>query len=115
MLTGWLDRVLIRGVAWDLREGPTRITAQLTNIRRLVTITTHGSSKLINVAEGETGRRVIRRAVRVLCHRFARTTWLAMYNIDRSSPEQRNAFLDRVDQRIRRLPPPPEGITAGRK
>ena len=59
--------------------------AQLTNIRRLVAITTHGSSKLINLIEGETGRRVIGRAVRVLCHRFARTTWLAMYNIDRSS------------------------------
>ncbi len=115
MLTGWLDRVLIRGVAWDLREGATRITPQLTNIRRLMAITTHGSSKLINLAEGETGRRIIRRTVRVLCHRSARTTWLAMYNIDRSSPAQRTAFLDRVDQQIRRLPPPPGRTAAGRK
>lgn len=115
MLTGWLDRVLVRGVAWDLPEGETRITAQLTNVRRLVTITSHGSSKFINVAEGQTGRRVIGRAVRVLCHRFARTTWLAMYNIDRASQAQRNAFLDRVEQRLRRFSPPPPGIAAGRK
>jgi putative NADPH-quinone reductase len=115
MLTGWLDRVLIRGVAWDLPDGATRITAQLTNVRRLVTITTHGSSKLINLAEGETGRRVIGRAVRVLCHRFARTTWLAMYNIDRASPAQRDAFLDRVGRRISRLAPAPRGTAAGRR
>jgi putative NADPH-quinone reductase len=115
MLTGWLDRVLIRRVAWDVTDNATRITAQLTNIRRLVAITTHGSSRLINLAEGETGRRVIGRAVRALCHRSARTTWLAMYDIDRSSAEQRNAFLDRVEQRITRLSPPPVGIAAGRK
>ena len=57
-------------------------SARLTNVRRLVAITTHGSPKLLNVLEGESGRRVIGRAVRVLCNRFARTTWLAMYNID---------------------------------
>jgi putative NADPH-quinone reductase len=115
MLTGWLDRVLLRGVAWDLPDGATRITAQLTNIRRLVTITTHGSSKLINLAEGQTGRRVVGRAVRVLCHRFARTTWLAMYDLDRSSPMQRDAFLDRVEQRLRRLALPRRRMAAGRK
>ncbi|MEP7203358.1 MAG: NAD(P)H-dependent oxidoreductase [Ilumatobacteraceae bacterium] len=115
MMTGWLDRVFVRGVAWDLPEGATRITARLTNVRRLVIITSHGSSKLINLAEGETGRRVIGRAVRVLCHRFARTTWLAMYNLDRSSQSEREAFLDRVEQRIRRLSSPPQEISAGRK
>ena len=103
MLTGWLDRVLVRGVAWELPHGATRITGQLTTVRRLVAITSHGSSKWINVVEGETGRRVIGRSVRVLCHRFARTMWLALYDIDRSSQAERDAFLDRVEQRMRRL------------
>lgn len=103
MLTGWLDRVLIRGVAWELPEGATRITGRLTNMRRLVAITTHGSSRLINLLEGETGRRVIGRALRVLCHRSARTTWLALYNIDRSTTADRQAFLDDVGRRLGRL------------
>ena len=103
MLKGWFDRVLVRGVAWDLPDGATRITALLGNVRRLVVITSHGSSRFINQLEGETGRRIIGRAVRVLCHRFARTCWLAMYNIDRSTAQQRHAFLDRVDRRLRRL------------
>ena len=115
MLTGWLDRVLVRGVAWDMPAGATRITGRLTNIRRLVAITTHGSSRLVNLAEGETGRRVIGRAVRVLCHRFARTTWVAMYNIDRSTEAERHAFLDRVAHRMHRLAPPSTEIAASRR
>lgn len=103
MLTGWLDRVLIRGVAWELPEGSTRIRGLLRNVRRLVTITTHGSPRYINLLEGETGRRVIGRGVRVLCHPLARTTWLALYDIDRSTQARREAFLDRVERRLRRL------------
>ena len=103
MLTGWFDRVLIRGVAWELPDGATRITRQLTNVHRLVAITTHGSSRLINLLEGETGRRVIGRALRVLCHRSARTTWLALYDIDRSTTARRQEFLDKVGYRMGRL------------
>ena len=71
MLTGWLDRVLVRGVAWEATDEAVSITPLLTNIRRVVVITSHGSSKFLNVVEGESGRRVIGRAVRLLCHRFA--------------------------------------------
>ena len=115
MLTGWLDRVLLRGVAWGASESKTRITSLLTNVRRVVVITSHGSSKLLNVIEGEAGRRVIGRAVRALCHRFARTMWLAMYNIDRSTEADRTAFLDRVERRLRRLSSSPTSIAAGRR
>src|SRR5258705_9177950 len=66
MLTGWLDRVLVRGVAWELPEGGKRITGQLTNVNRLVSITSHGSSKLVNVLEGEPAQRLIGRSGRVL-------------------------------------------------
>jgi putative NADPH-quinone reductase len=114
MLTGWLDRVLVRGVAWELADGATRITGRLNNVSRLVIITSHGSSKFVNLLEGETGRRVIGRSIRVLCHKFARTTWLALYNIDRCSQREREAFLDRVDQRMRRLWLAPTGL-AGRR
>lgn len=88
MLTGWLDRVL---------------EPRLDNVRRLATITTHGSPRYVNLMEGETGRRVINRGVRVMCHRFARTTWLAMYDIDRSSLADREAFLARVVDRMKRV------------
>jgi NAD(P)H dehydrogenase (quinone) len=103
MLKGWLDRVLIRGVAWDLPEGASRITPLLGNVRRLVIVTSHGSPAWVNMLEGQTGRRVISRGVRVLCHRFARTTWLAMYGVDHSTPTDRAEFLERVERRLQRL------------
>jgi NAD(P)H dehydrogenase (quinone) len=115
MLTGWLDRVLVRGVAWEVTDGGVSIMRRLTNVRHVVAITSHGSSKFLNVIEGESGRRVLGRAVRLLCHRFARTTWLALYNVDRSTDEDRKAFLDRVERRMHRLWSSPTSIAAGRK
>ena len=104
MLKGWIDRVWVAGVAYELPPGGNRIRSMLGNIRRLVVVTTHGSSKWINALQGEAGKRVISRALRVLCHRRARTSWVALYGIDRASDEDRSKFLDRVEHRVRSLP-----------
>lgn len=103
MLKGWIDRVWVAGVAYDLPPGANRIRPKLTNIRRIVAVTTHGSSKLVNTLSGESGKRVVTRSLRVLCNRFARTTWLAFYGADRSTPEQRTRFLARVERSLARL------------
>ena len=106
MLTGWLDRVLVRGVAWELPDGASRITPQLTNIRRLVAITSHGSSKLVNIVEGETGRRVDRpggaRAVPpIRPHDVAGD----VQHRPSSSRQIAAAFLDRVERRMQPAAP----------
>ena len=95
--------VLVRGVAWDLAEGANRITPLLTNIRRLVAITSHGSSQVLNVVEGESwaaGDRPRRaRAVpSIRPHHVAGDV--------RHRPIYRcraTAFLDRVERRMQRL------------
>ncbi|MCU1361148.1 MAG: putative oxidoreductase [Ilumatobacteraceae bacterium] len=97
MLKGWFDRVLVNGVAWSLPHGGDRIRPMLTNIRRLVVVTSHGSTKWVNMVEGEGGKRVVGRAIRVLCSRRCRTRWVSLYNIDRASSAERQAFLDRVE------------------
>ena len=103
MLKGWMDRVWANGVAWTLPDGANRLRPGLRNIHRLVAVTTHGSSKLINMVEGESGKRTLTRSLRTMCHPLARTTWLAMYGVDNSSDEQRRAFLDRTERRLTRL------------
>jgi NAD(P)H dehydrogenase (quinone) len=103
MLKGWMDRVWVNGVAWTLPAGANRLQPRLRNVRRLVAVTTHGSSKWINMIEGETGKRTLTRSLRTMCHPLARTTWLAMYGIDNASEADRLAFLDRVERRIERL------------
>ncbi len=103
MLKGWIDRVWVRGVAYDLPEGSNTIRPRLGNIRRIVVVTTHGSSKWINSLQGEGGKRVAFRSLRILCNRRTRTTWLALYGIDLADQAERVAFLDTVERRMREL------------
>jgi NAD(P)H dehydrogenase (quinone) len=106
MLKGWMERVWVNDVAWDLPDGANRLHPRLTNVRRLVAVTTHGSSKVVNAVEGEAGKRTLTRSLRAMCHPFARTNWIAMYGVDTSTDEDRAHFLDRVDRKLTRLARP---------
>ena len=103
MLKGWFDRVLMNGVAWVLPDGAARIRPLLTNVRRLVVVTTHGSSKFVNALEGESGKRTVFRSVRLMLHRRVRCEWIAMYGVDNATLSQREKFSSRVRRRIHRL------------
>jgi putative NADPH-quinone reductase len=97
MLKGWMDRVWASGVAWTLPAGTARPKPLLSNIRRIVVVTTHGSSKWVNALEGESGKRTVFRAIRATCSRRARTTWIAIYGLDTCDAERRTRWLDRVE------------------
>jgi NAD(P)H dehydrogenase (quinone) len=103
MLKGWFDRVWVRGVAWDLPEGTNRIRPLLRNVRRLVVVTTHGSSKLTNALEGEAGKRTVTRSLRLMCHPRCRTQWWAYYGIDTDDLARRRTFLEEVETRAAAL------------
>jgi NAD(P)H dehydrogenase (quinone) len=103
MLKGWIDRVWVAGVAWDLPAGKAVLRPLLTGVRRIVAVTTHGSSKWINALEGEAGKRTLFRSIRVMCSKRTRTTWCAMYGLDRATVEQRQRFLDRVERTLSQL------------
>jgi putative NADPH-quinone reductase len=90
MLKGWIDRVFT-------------MDSSLHNIRRIVVVTTHGSSKLVNAFGGEPGKRMIFRTLRVLCHPLARSRWIALYGIDQASQDDCAAFLARVERRLSQL------------
>jgi NAD(P)H dehydrogenase (quinone) len=103
MLKGWFDRVLVNGVAWRRPDPSGRLRPMLTDIGRLVVVTSHGSTKWVNMLEGEGGKRVVSRSVRPLCGLRCRTQWIAMYDIDRAPADARQRFLARVEQQIARL------------
>lgn len=103
MLKGWFDRVWVCGVAWELPVGANRLKPLLRNVRRIAAITTHGSPKHINALEGEGGKRTVSRSLRAMCHPLCRTTWLALYDIDRCPDLKRNDFLATVETRMRSL------------
>ena len=89
MLKGWVDRVWAPAI-----EGGDRFT----NIGQIVAITTHGSSKLVNMLEGEGGKRTVTRNLAPACGRGTRTRWIALYGIDRLGDARRSRFLDRAER-----------------
>lgn len=70
---------------------------------RIVAVTTHGSSKLINSLHGEAGKRTVTRSIRTMCSKRTRTTWCALYGLDTTDEAKRLAFLDRVERTLAKL------------
>jgi len=103
MLKGWFDRVWASGVAWDLPDGADRLRPGLRNVRRIVAVTTHGSNKLTNAAQGEGGKRTLFRSIRAMCHPLTRCHWWAFYGVDVRSDDDRRAWLDTIGERTRSL------------
>jgi putative NADPH-quinone reductase len=75
----------------------------LPEVRSIVTVTTHGGSRLANRAAGESGRRVVDRFVRERCPGNPVHRRLALYGLDRSTERHRRAFLERVEREIGQL------------
>ena len=102
MLKGWLDRVLVPGVAFDFDDAG-RVVPAMQHVRRIVAITTYGASRWRVAVMNDAGRRTLLRALRVACGRRTRRTWIGLYRMDAAGERRRTAFLDRVDKRMGRL------------
>lgn len=104
MLKGWLDRVLLPGVAFLMpdRDGGV-IRPGLTHVTRLGVFTTCGASRWLTWLVGAPGRRTLMRGVGLLCHPRRRTAFAAHYLMDSATPDSRARHLARVAARVDRL------------
>jgi NAD(P)H dehydrogenase (quinone) len=102
MLRGWMERVLVPGVAFRFDEHG-KVRPALTHVRRIVGISTYGSPRRYVWLMTDGGRRMLRRALRLNCSWRVSTRWMAMYSLDTSTAEQRAAFLQRVERSMSRL------------
>lgn len=96
MLKGFLDRVLVPGLAFHLPTDGSPITPGLQHITRLGVFTTCGASWWLTRFIGAPGRRTLLRGVKLLCARGCKTAFAAHYNMDSSTDSTRSAHLDRV-------------------
>ncbi len=103
VLKGWLDRVLLPGVAFHMPDENGDIKPALTHIRRLGVFTTCGASWWLTRFVGAPGRRTLLRGVRLLCARGCRTAFAAHYLMDSVTREQCSAHLARVDRAVDKL------------
>ena len=104
ILKGYVDRVWGPGIAFAPDAAGGRILPLLRNVRLFGVVTSYGSPWwFARLVAGDPGRKVMLRALRPLCARGAETFYLAHYDMDRSTPKSRQAFLARVEARLRRI------------
>jgi NAD(P)H dehydrogenase (quinone) len=97
LLKGWLERVMVTGVSFTLNPVTGKVKPNLNKIIRVVGITTYGSPRWAMFAFNDAGRRLVTRCVRLLANRVrCRSKWLGLYNLDRCTPDDRVAFVERV-------------------
>ena len=103
ILKGWLERVMVTGVGFTLDPRSRKVRPALTQIRKVVGISTYGSPRLYVKAMNDNGRRILTRAFRLSCGWRTRTDWLALYALDTSDASARHRHLERIETRLARL------------
>lgn len=94
-LKGWIDAVL--------PDDRLEARALLGSLRRIVAVTGHGSGKFMNVLEGEPGRKLAMRGLRLAAPWRCRSTWISLYDVDGCDEADFRAWLEQVETRCARL------------
>ncbi len=104
MLKGWLDRVLLPGVAFLMPDAENSdIRPGLTHIKTLAVFTTCGASWWLTRLIGAPGRRTILRGVRAICAKRCRTVYAAHHLMDSASRADLEKHLARVARKVDRM------------
>ena len=80
--------------------------AAFTSVTQVHAATTHGSSKLVNMMQGDWGRRFLAERVVAGCAPGAGFDWHALYKIDRRSFAETTAFLEQTQRHFSKVPLP---------
>ena len=100
ILKGYLDRVWLPGVAFEVDNGRTR--PLLHNIVRFAVVTTYGSPWWLNFfVVRDPGRNMLMRGIRYLFSPKVRTLYLARYGMDYIDAATRERFLAKVGECLR--------------
>ncbi len=101
ILKGFLDRVLMPGVSFDLVDG--KVQPALTNIRHLGAVVTYGRPRYMALWMGDPPRRILTQYLYWLTGKRATRTYLAQYHMNVVTEAQRKRFIARVDRVMRRF------------
>ena len=100
ILTGWLQRVWIPGVAFGLQEEGGPIIRGMLGLRRVAAVTTTGSPWWYVLAVGNPAKRVLKRGHRIMFAPGCRVKWLDLNNMNKDSPRKRERFLAKLEKAL---------------
>jgi putative NADPH-quinone reductase len=103
ILKGWFDRVLVPGVSFSI-DANGAVHAALTNIRKIVGISTYGRPWWhVRLIVGDLPRRHITHYFKALCGWGARARYLALYDTNRTTAARRDRFLAQARRMVSQL------------
>lgn len=106
ILKGWLDRVMLPGVAFGLGGGKFRpIVGKLHHIRAFVGITTSGAPWWWLRVIGDPGRSLFMKGLRPLFGARCKATWMQLHSMNHQDDAGRKRFLQRVERHLQGLRP----------
>ena len=94
MLKGFFDRVFLPGVSFKMVDG--KVRPCLHNIRKVAVVTSYGGTWLRATFVGNPPRKAVMRVLRVIVKPGAPFSYLAHYDMNRSTPTTREAFMKKV-------------------
>jgi NAD(P)H dehydrogenase (quinone) len=101
-LKGWMERVLVPGVGFHMTDR-NKLRPGLRNLKHVVVITTFGSPRLYVRLMNDNGSRLFHRSLRSASPRLVRNHRLVHYKMDKSTPESRVDFQQRIEKKLARL------------
>jgi NAD(P)H dehydrogenase (quinone) len=95
MLKGWMDRLFMPGVAFDLSV-PSTVKPLLQNLRRIAGITTYGRPWWNALGVGNPPKKIMTRYLPRFTGGAAKVDYYPLYHMNVATLEQREAFVAKV-------------------
>jgi NAD(P)H dehydrogenase (quinone) len=101
ILKGFIDRVFVPGVSFNLSENGD-YSAALSNVKKIGVACTYGGTRLTTFLAGDPCKRFVTRSLRITCGAGTTVDYVALHDMNHSRPDRREAFLRRVEARFSR-------------
>lgn len=102
MLKGFVDRLMMPGVAFDMSD-PRHVRPTLDSLQRIVGIVTYGRPRWTAIAMSDPPKRLVTRYLRWFAAAKAKADYIALYHMNTATDARRKAFLATVRKRMARL------------
>jgi len=101
ILKGFFDRVFVPGVSFRMVDG--KVESCLHNIRKVATVTTYGGARWRAFLMGDPPRKLVTRLLRATVRPGAPFSYMAHYDMNRSTDRTRETFLRKVSTAMDRF------------